>query len=128
METTAKDQFTTIVNEFENRLTELRDAQQQLIRQLETDKVVLQVQMDERAAQLERERAEMQAERRTVEAERHELNRVWAVVRELAEVMGKTPVTLKLAEDAAAEAGDQNQGSDAQPQTDHDGWDIRHAA
>ncbi|MEM6333403.1 MAG: hypothetical protein AAF823_08715 [Planctomycetota bacterium] len=131
MDTTATDQFSTIVNEFESRLAELRDAQQQLIRQLETDKVVLQVQMDERAAQLERERAEMHAERRRVEAERRELDRVWAVVRELADVMGKSSSALKLAEpatqDTPAEANVEA-NVEAQPSTDHDGWDIRHAA
>jgi len=154
METSPQDQLNEIVSDFERRLGDLRDAQQMMIRQLETDKVVLKTQMEERSAQLERQRAEIAAERRQVEAERAELDRVWAAVRELSEMMGKGPVKLEVspegkvqpeahdtpqpAEDRPADHGeghhDGAQHHDAHAfhehdnHVDHDGWSVRYAA
>ncbi|MEM9253385.1 MAG: hypothetical protein AAGB29_13635 [Planctomycetota bacterium] len=135
MEASAQDQLNDIVSDFERRLGDLRDAQQLLIRQLETDKVVLETQMKERGEQLERERAEIAAERKQVQAERAELDRVWHVVRQLNETMATGPSQhdghasgASPDESASVDGHGDGQTGEAQPATDHDGWSVRYAA
>jgi hypothetical protein len=138
MEST-QDQLNGIVGDFEQRLSDLRDAQQTLIRQLETDKVVLKAQMDERSAQLERERGEIATHRRQVEAEHAELSRVWAVVRELTDVIAQRPKPIALdtvgqigpashdPADASSATHAPQSGEDESAPEGED-WSVRHAA
>ncbi|MEO0965342.1 MAG: hypothetical protein AAFY08_09500 [Planctomycetota bacterium] len=144
MESSAQDQLSSIVSDFERRLGDLRDAQQLLIRQLETDKLVLETQMKERNAQLEAQRAEIAADRRQVQAERAELDRVWAAVGKLNDLMSQGPVELEVnaqgqtheatteqdqaSEPVASDSPQDAHDAEHQPAVDHDGWSVRYAA